>query len=236
MHPPVRLTVPILVLLMVFRLGEGENKAPPPPPPPPSPPARRVGRRARYPLPGLRQRLRGREPLSLLAFNLEPLTDTLEELDLSANNFRALPRQLRGREFPRLRRLDLSHNDLGGETQVWKASIFPTYEFAELPPNAFSGMSALEDLGLEHSGLTSLALELDTGEEPLPSLRRLRLSGNPLRCDCSARWLWRTVNRRSAVEGLRVELPTCAAPFAVRDADLKEMTGNKVTFIRRAKV
>jgi len=100
-----------------FRLGEGENVAPPPPPPPPSrpPTTRRVGRRARYPSPGLRQRLLGREPLSLLAFNLEPLTDTLEELDLSANGFRALPKQLQGREFPRLRSLDLSHNDLSGK-------------------------------------------------------------------------------------------------------------------------
>jgi len=87
-------------------------------------------------------------------------------------------------------------------------------------------MSALEELNLEHSSLATLALESDTSNQPLPALKRLRLLGNPLRCDCGARWLWRTVRRRAAVEGLRVELPLCASPFAVRDAHLKDMTGN----------
>lgn len=53
--------------------------------------------------------------LSLLAFNLEPLTDTLQELNLRGNGFRGLPRQLQTRKFPRLRKLDLSHNPLRGE-------------------------------------------------------------------------------------------------------------------------
>ena len=56
-----------------------------------------------------------RSHLSLLSFNLEPLTDTLQELNLRGNGFRGLPKQLEDRKFARLRRLDLSNNPLGGE-------------------------------------------------------------------------------------------------------------------------
>ena len=83
-----------------------------------------------------------RSHLSLLSFNLEPLTDTLQELNLRGNGFRGLPKQLEDRKFARLRRLDLSNNPLG-----------------VLPPKAFSGMSELESLNLEHTDLRTVALE-----------------------------------------------------------------------------
>ena len=54
-------------------------------------------------------------PNSLLSFNLEPLTDTLETLDLNDNGFSGLPMQFQGRSFARLRDLDLSHNPIKGE-------------------------------------------------------------------------------------------------------------------------
>ena len=54
-------------------------------------------------------------PNSLLSFNLEPLTDTLETLKLSDNGFSGLPMQFQGRSFARLRDLDLSHNPIKGE-------------------------------------------------------------------------------------------------------------------------
>ena len=54
-------------------------------------------------------------PNSLLSFNLEPLTDTLETLELSDNGFSGLPMQFQGRSFARLRDLDLSHNPIKGE-------------------------------------------------------------------------------------------------------------------------
>lgn len=53
--------------------------------------------------------------ISLLSFNLEPLTDTLETLELSDNGFSVLPMQFQGRSFARLRDLDLSHNPIKGE-------------------------------------------------------------------------------------------------------------------------
>ena len=53
--------------------------------------------------------------LTLVTFNLEPLTDSLEVLVLSGNLLDSLPMQFRGRNFTRLRRLDLSHNDLQGK-------------------------------------------------------------------------------------------------------------------------
>lgn len=56
-----------------------------------------------------------RTQLNLLSFNLEPLTDTLQELYLRSNGFRGLPKQLENRKFSRLRKLDLSHNPLGGK-------------------------------------------------------------------------------------------------------------------------
>ena len=52
--------------------------------------------------------------LSLLDFNLEPLTDTLESLDLSDNGLTGLPMQFESRSFARLRDLDLSHNPIKG--------------------------------------------------------------------------------------------------------------------------
>ena len=52
--------------------------------------------------------------MNLLEFNLEPLTDTLEELSLRGNGFLSLPKQLQNRKFPRLRKLDISHNPLIG--------------------------------------------------------------------------------------------------------------------------
>lgn len=52
--------------------------------------------------------------ISLLSFNLEPLTDTLEVLELRDNNLKVLPMQFQGRSFARLRDLDLSHNPIKG--------------------------------------------------------------------------------------------------------------------------
>ena len=73
-----------------------------------------------------------------------------------------------------------------------------------LPRDAFSGMSELESLNLEHTGLTTIALESptasadgteeaavidDDGAIGRGRLNELRLLGNPLKCDCHARWV-----------------------------------------------
>lgn len=62
--------------------------------------------------------------ISLLSFNLEPLTDTLETLELSDNGFSVLPMQFQGRSFARLRDLDLSHNPIKGEFIMFIESVF----------------------------------------------------------------------------------------------------------------
>jgi hypothetical protein len=56
--------------------------------------------------------------LSLVLFNLEPLTDSLEVLTLRGNLLQSLPMQFRGRNFSRLRKLDLSYNSLNGKCQL----------------------------------------------------------------------------------------------------------------------
>jgi hypothetical protein len=53
-------------------------------------------------------------PLTLLSFNLEPLTDTLETLEVSDNGLTGLPMQFQGRSFAHLKYLDISHNPLKG--------------------------------------------------------------------------------------------------------------------------
>lgn len=50
---------------------------------------------------------------------------------------------------------------------------------------AFAGMSRLEVLNLAQTRLTTFVLD---GMPPV--LRELQLLGNPLQCDCQARWLW----------------------------------------------
>ncbi|XP_059089388.1 uncharacterized protein LOC131885375 [Tigriopus californicus] len=119
--------------------------------------------------------------LSLLSFNLEPLTDTLEELDLSSNQFSGLPSQFVNRTFARLRKLNLAQNPLKALSQA-----------------AFAGMGRLEVLNLAQTRLTTFVLD---GMPPV--LRELQLLGNPLQCDCQARWLWLHATQSQAKEQLQ---------------------------------
>ena len=58
--------------------------------------------------------------------------------------------------------------------------------FADLPSSAFAGMSTLESLNLQHTDLRTIVLK----EEVAHHLKLLEMEGNPLHCDCHARWLW----------------------------------------------
>ena len=107
-------------------------------------------------------------------------------------------------------------------------------------------MSELETVNLEHTNLRSFVLEaLNNGDDSdksssssskLQHLKEIRLIGNPLRCDCHARWLWAIVNKNRgggaedddegvASGRIRIELPKCATPFSVRNMELGELKG-----------
>ena len=114
-------------------------------------------------------------------------------------------------------------------------------------------MPELESVNLEHTNLRSFVLEsLNEGDsngngsasdgrtevKALQHLKEIRLAGNPLRCDCHARWLWAIVKKNAggekeeeeqvgvASENIRIELPKCATPFSVRNMELGDLKGN----------
>ena len=100
---------------------------------------------------------------------------------------------------------------------------------AELPADAFAGMTQLESLNLEQTQLRNLILEYTFGE----SLRALKLLGNPLRCDCQARWLYEFAKngeqlRNDTILNPKIELPTCSTPFIVKNRRLTTLTGKSV--------
>ena len=109
-------------------------------------------------------------------------------------------------------------------------------------------MNELETLKLEHSGLKTFSL----ADSAAPNLKNLFLSGNPIDCDCHARWLWNLsrsfVNNNnsnsnngsnnSSSSGTNVdndnpetrllkilEVPACTTPFSVKNLRLENLEG-----------
>ncbi|XP_078677983.1 leucine-rich repeat neuronal protein 1-like isoform X2 [Branchiostoma floridae x Branchiostoma belcheri] len=72
--------------------------------------------------------------------------------------------------LPNLRRLELSHNPM----------------LSYLHQDSFRGLPNLEILLLNNNALTALYEDI---VHSLPSLKQVRLEGNPLRCDCLMRWV-----------------------------------------------
>ncbi|XP_039657055.1 leucine-rich repeat-containing protein 38 [Perca fluviatilis] len=75
--------------------------------------------------------------------------------------------------------------------------------------DAFTGLTSLRELELERNGLTALDVMV---LESLPSLRMLRLDGNPWLCNChfSKLFVWLTENRHKlpkGMEGIECSLP-----------------------------
>ena len=109
-------------------------------------------------------------------------------------------------------------------------------------------MNELETLKLEHSGLKTFSL----ADSAAPNLKNLFLSGNPIDCDCHARWLWNlsrsfvnnnnsnsnngsnnTDSSGSNVDNdnpetrlLKIlEVPACTTPFSVKNLRLENLEG-----------
>lgn len=93
--------------------------------------------------------------------------------------------------------------------------------FSELPEGSFSEMEELEVLNLEHTGLRTLVLADSL------HLKLLQIEGNPLHCDCHARWLWGFAKSNPQ----NVMLPKCATPYSAREIPLANLAGIKRYFI-----
>ncbi|KAL1373590.1 hypothetical protein pipiens_005133 [Culex pipiens pipiens] len=119
----------------------------------------------------------------------------LTYLSLSGNNFDALPavafmnlfqlRQLHLDRLDRLERIDV--RTFVDNTNLHVLSLDDNPSFTSLPLRLFHGNPALLEISMRRNGL----IRLDAVQFPLDHLHRLRLSGNPLVCNCSLLWLWR---------------------------------------------
>ena len=90
----------------------------------------------------------------------------------------------------------------------------------------------MESLILEYAELKGLTLD-----EVADSLDDLRLDGNPLKCDCTSRWLWNKTIEKNGGHADEVQkrwiLPPCATPFNLRGKRLENMEGICKPFIKK---
>ena len=93
-----------------------------------------------------------------------------------------------------------------------------------LEGDQFTGLTGLESLSMKNVGLSTLTLGMMT-IFPVS----LDLSSNPLRCDCSAKWLWKT----SRDSNLKLEnswvVPACTSPIGLEGKHLLDMPGTVCT-------
>ncbi|XP_076350998.1 uncharacterized protein LOC143247209 [Tachypleus tridentatus] len=136
--------------------------------------------------------------LTLEEFNIEPISSSLEVLNLSGNKLATLPFQLYRRRLPNLRTLDLSNNLL-----------------SELPKITSRVLPKIRRLNLRSNFIQSL------GFYSLPiNLHELDLSENPLRCDCDILWLQEWVDSNKTV----IFLPNCNSPSDLKGQFVLQLT------------
>ena len=107
-------------------------------------------------------------------------------------------------------------------------------------------MNELETLNVEHSGLRTFTL----AESAAPQLKNLLLAGNPIDCDCHARWLWNVAKNsnnnnvssnsnnnmssgnNNETRRLKIlDVPSCSTPFSVKNLRLESLEGKSIIAI-----
>ena len=122
-------------------------------------------------------------------------------------------------------RVCASYRNKPGQNKLCAVDLTPNYQkiaISELPASSFTGMSGLESLNLEHCSLRNLVLK----DEVVVQLNLLQLEGNPLHCDCHARWLWNLAKNNTKIT---IRLPNCQSPFSAKGIPLQKLPGIKKT-------
>ncbi|XP_028266389.1 leucine-rich repeat-containing protein 38 [Parambassis ranga] len=130
--------------------------------------------------------------LSMLEPGTLSTTSRLVFLDLGSNNLTEIP-----------------SGTFGDSRSLIKLRMGNNPYLSMVGRDAFTGLTSLRELELEKNGLKELDVIV---LEPLPSLRILRLEGNPWLCNCQFAKLfaWLTKNRHklpTGMEGIECSLP-----------------------------
>lgn len=162
--------------------------------------------------------------LKSLSSDLFPLSmSELNELDFSYNKISKIDRNT-FKSLPNLKRLDLSHNLLESIDHTFGQRT--ALEYLDLSSNVMKVVGSnlialnprLKSLNLAHNGITELK-QADFRNAP-GSLKHIDLTGNPINCDCSLRWVNSTFAVHVAIPG------TCATPEEYKDSKLRTTSRN----------
>ncbi|NXQ26516.1 LRRN2 protein, partial [Alaudala cheleensis] len=164
-----------------------------------------VPKRALQQVPGLKFLDLNKNPLQRV--KQSDFTDMLHLKELGLNNMDELVSIDRSAliNLPELTKLDVTNN--------------PKLSF--IHPKAFRHLPRLETLMLNNNALSALHRQT---VESLPNLREISIHGNPLRCDCTIRWV-----NGSRPRFIEPQSTLCAEPPElqrrhIRDVPFREMT------------
>lgn len=150
----------------------------------------------------------------------------LHELDLSGNLFETLPQDcfaglsslssLTVSRCPRLSSVSSEAFLSTGDLETLVMSHNP--HLSSLSPAAFASLLSLRHVDLTACGL----LYLTPTQVPVHQLLTLRVSGNPLHCNCSLLWLARLTSDANS-SSITIDQPTCASPPTLYGVSLREL-------------